>query len=89
METKKSKRLVGNRQGVYANLDHNLHERMHRRAAAADHKAAKYVAVALEFYCDLEDAFGGPLTEQFRAMIIRNVGGMADKMEKALKQTAR
>jgi hypothetical protein len=34
---------------------------------------------------DLEDAFGGPLTEQFRAMILRNVGGMADKMEKALK----
>jgi hypothetical protein len=88
MKTPKKKRLVGNRQGVYANLDHDLHERMHRRAAAADHKAAKYVAVALEFYCDLEDAFGGPLTEQFRAMIIRNVGGMADRMEKALKQPA-
>jgi hypothetical protein len=58
---------------------------MHRRAAAADHKAAKYVAVALEFYMDLEDAFQGPLTEQFRAMILRNVGGMADRMEKALK----
>jgi hypothetical protein len=35
----------------------------------------------------LEDAFQGPLTEQFRAMILRNVGGMADRMEKALQVT--
>jgi thermostable 8-oxoguanine DNA glycosylase len=88
MNTPKKKRPTGNRQGVYANLEHDLHERMHRRAAAADHKAAKYVAVALDFYMDVEDAFGGPLTEQFRAMIVRNVSGMAAKMEKLLKEGA-
>jgi hypothetical protein len=47
--------------------------------------AAKYTAVALEFYMSLEDAFGGPMTEQFRSMILRNVGGMAAKLEKALQ----
>jgi len=86
MSTKKARYKEDTRKGVFANLSTDLHDRMHRRAAAADHKAAKYVAVAVEFYMDLEDAFQGPLTEQFRAMILRNVGGMADKMEKALKQ---
>ena len=85
MSTKKP-RYKDTRKGVFANLDNELHDRMHRRAAAADHKAAKYVAVALEFYCDLEDAFGGPLTDQFRSMISRNVGDMADKLEKTLNQ---
>jgi hypothetical protein len=74
------------RKGVYANLDNELHERMHWRAAAADQKAAKYVAIALEFYCDIEDAFGGPITEQFRAKVIRDVAGMADSLKAAINK---
>jgi hypothetical protein len=53
MSTKKARYKEDTRKGVFANLSTDLHDRMHRRAAAADHKAAKYVAVALEFYMDL------------------------------------
>ena len=85
MNAKKAKRLVGSRQGVYANISEQTYARLHRRAAASHLSAAKYTGVALEFYMDLEDAFGGPMTEQFRSMILRNVGGMAAKLEKALQ----
>jgi hypothetical protein len=83
--TKKPKRLVGSRKSVFANISDQVHARLQRRAPAAHLTAAKYTGVALEFYMDLEDAFGGPMTEQFRSMILRNVGGMATKLEKALK----
>jgi hypothetical protein len=83
--TKKPKRLVGSRRSVFANISHDAHARLQRRAPASHLSSAKYTGVALEFYMDLEDAFGGPMTEQFRAMILRNVGGMAAKLEKALQ----
>jgi hypothetical protein len=83
--TKKAKRLVSSRKSVFANISSDTHARLQRRAPAAHLSAAKYTGVALEFYMDLEDAFGGPMTEQFRAMILRNVGGMAAKLEKALQ----
>lgn len=83
--TKKPKRLVGSRKSVFANISDQAHARLQRRAPAAHLTAAKYTGVALTFYMDLEDAFGGPMTEQFRSMILRNVGGMAAKLEKALK----
>lgn len=85
MNAKKTKRLAGSRQGVYANISDKTHARLQRRAPAAHLTAAKYTGVALEFYMDLEDAFGGPMTDQFRQMILRNVGGMAAKLEKALQ----
>jgi hypothetical protein len=58
---------------------------LQRRAPAAHLTSAKYTGVALEFYMDLEDAFGGPMTEQFRSMILRNVGTVAAKVEKLLQ----
>jgi hypothetical protein len=61
------------------------HARMTRRAAAANLSAGKYGEVAMRFYMDIEDAFGGPMTDQFRAMILRQVGGMAAKLEKMLQ----
>jgi len=85
MNTKKTKRLAGSRASVYANISDNTHARLQRRAPAAHLTAAKYTGVALEFYMDLEDAFGGPLTDQFRAMILRQVGGIAAKVERALQ----
>lgn len=78
-------RLVGSRKSVFANISEKTHARLQRRAPAAHLSAAKYTGVALEFYLDLEDAFGGPMTDQFRQMILRNVGGMAAKLEKALQ----
>ena len=81
----KSERLVGTRKSVFANIADSTHGRLQRRAAAAHLSAAKYTGVALDFYMDLEDAFGGPMADQFRSMILRNVGGMAAKLEKALK----
>jgi hypothetical protein len=85
MTTKKSKRLVGTRRAVFANVSDDVYARLQRRAPAAHLSSAKYTGVALEFYMDLEDAFGGPMTEQFRAMILRNVGGMAARLEQALQ----
>jgi len=85
MTTKKPNRLVGSRKSVFANITQDTHARLQRRSAAAHLSSAKYTGVALDFYMDLEDAFQGPLTEQFQAMILRNVGGMAAKMEKALQ----
>ena len=85
MTTKKPKRLVGSRKSVFANISDKAHARLQRRAPAAHLTSAKYTGVALEFYMDLEDAFGGPMTEQFRSMILRNVGTVAAKVEKLLQ----
>ena len=51
----------------------------------ANLSAGKYGEVGMKFYMDLEDAFGGPMTQQFRDMLLRNVGGMAAKLEKMLQ----
>jgi hypothetical protein len=85
MNAKKPKRLVGSRKSVFANISGEAHARLQRRAPAAHLTSAKYTGVALEFYMDLEDAFGGPMTEQFRSMILRNVGTVAAKVEKLLQ----
>lgn len=73
------------RKGCYINMPLGDHARMTRRAAAANLSAGKYGEVGMKFYMDLEDAFGGPMTEQFRGMILRNVGAMAAKLEKMLQ----
>jgi hypothetical protein len=85
MKPKQPGRLVGSRKSVFANISKEAHAQLQRRAPAAHLSSAKYTGVALEFYMQLEDAFGGPLTDQFRAMILRQVGGMAKKLEKALQ----
>jgi hypothetical protein len=73
------------RTGFYVNIAVNEHARMQRRAAAANLSDSKYGEVAISFYADLEEAFGGPMTDQFRNMLLRNVGGMAAKLEQMLQ----
>lgn len=86
MKDKQAPRIVGiSRKSVYANISDKTHARLQRKAPAAHLSSAKYTNVALDFYMDLEDAFGGPMTDQFRDMILRNVSGMAAKLEKALQ----
>lgn len=85
MNAPKTKRLAGSRRSVFANITAETHARLQRRSEASHLSAAKYTGVALDFYMDLEDSFGGPMTDQFRQMILRNVGGMAAKLEKALQ----
>lgn len=75
----------GDRKGSYINLPLSDHARLQRRAAAANLSVGKYGEVGMKFFMDLEDAFGGPMTEQFRGMILRNVGAMAAKLEKMLQ----
>jgi hypothetical protein len=84
MNTTKRKRLAGSRQGVYANISEATHARLLRRAPAAHLTAAKYTGIALEFYMDLEDGFGGPLTDQFKESVLSTVKGQAEKLKKAL-----
>ena len=73
------------RSGLYVNMATQEHARMRRKASAANLSDSKYGAVAINFYADLEEAFGGPMTDQFRNMLLRNVGGMAAKLEQMLK----
>jgi hypothetical protein len=83
MEPKKSKRLVGSRLGVHANVSAGTHARLLRHAPAAGTSASKFTGTALEFYLDLEDAHGGPLTEPFRKAILRRAAEAAQKIKKA------
>jgi hypothetical protein len=67
-----TKRLTGARKSVHANLSSSNHARLLRHAEATNLSASRYVGVAAEFLLDLEDAFGGPLTDQFRRMMVQN-----------------
>jgi hypothetical protein len=71
---KTNKRLGGARRSVHANLSTANHARLLRHAEATNLSASKYVGVAAEFLLDLEDAFGGPLTDQFRRMMVQSAG---------------
>ena len=79
---KTNKRLVGTRKSVHVNLSTGNHARLLRRAEAANLSASKYSGVAVDFLLDLEDAFGGPLTEQFRRLLVNS----ASKAQAALKK---
>jgi hypothetical protein len=79
---KTNKRLVGTRRSVHANLTSGNHARLLRRAEAANLSASKYAGVATVFLLDLEEAFGGPLTEQFRRLLVNS----ARKAQIALKK---
>jgi hypothetical protein len=69
---KTNKRLTGPRRSVHANLTTGNHARLLRHAEASNLSASKYAGVAVDFLLDLEEAFGGPLTEQFRRMIVQS-----------------
>ena len=79
---KTNKRLVGARRSVHANLSSGNHARLQRHAEAANLSASRYAGVAVEFLLALEEAFGGPLTEQFRRMLVNS----ANKAQIALKK---
>lgn len=66
--------------GIYLNLDDRTKARVEKRAEANNLKLGPYSAMALRHYMDAEEAFGGPIPEQFRAQLIRNVAGWAKKM---------
>ena len=67
---KTNKRLVGARRSVHANLTAGNHARLLRHAEASNISASKYAGVAVDFLLDLEESFGGPLTEQFRRKMV-------------------
>jgi hypothetical protein len=70
---------------VYANISAGTHARLLRHAPVTGLSASKYTGTALEFYLDLEDAFGGPLPEQFRASILNTAKGRGEVIKKALQ----
>jgi hypothetical protein len=83
--TKKPKRLVGSRRSVFANISSDAHAKLQRHAPATHLSAAKYTGLALTFYMDLEDAFGGPLPEQIKAMLLKSMAGRKDRLEKSFQ----
>jgi hypothetical protein len=83
--TPTAKRLVGSRRSVFANISGAAHAKLQRHAPATHLSAAKYTGLALTFYMDLEEAFGGPLPEQIKVMLLKSMAGRKDTLEKALK----
>jgi hypothetical protein len=79
---KTNKRLTGTRRSVHANLDSGNHARLLRHAGAANLSASKYAGVAVDFLLDLEESFGGPLTEQFRRMIVQSAAKANAQLKK-------
>ena len=79
---KTNKRLVGTRKSVHANISAANHVRLKRHAEASSVSGSKYVGLAAEFLLDLEQAFGGPLTEQFRRSMVQ----LASRYEAAQKK---
>lgn len=69
---KTNKRLTAGRRSVHANLSSDNYTRLLRHAEATNLSASKYTGVAVDFLLDLEQAFGGPLTDQFRRMMVQN-----------------
>jgi len=59
-----------------------LHARVMRAAPAHRVSNNRYAQMALEFMLDCEDAFGGPMTEQFRTMTVRNLKKTQEKLQK-------
>jgi hypothetical protein len=71
---KTNTRLAGARRSVHANVSSVNHARLLRHAEATNLSASRYAGVAVEFLLDLEEAFGGPLTDQFRRMMVQSAG---------------
>ena len=62
------------------------HARLCRRAAAHGVSNNRYCQLALEFLLDCEDAFGGPLTEQFRAQTVNRFKLAREKFNKLISE---
>jgi hypothetical protein len=46
----------------------------------------RYAQMALEFFLDCEEAFGGPLTDQFRGMTVRHLKQTQEKLQQFLAE---
>jgi|694.fasta_scaffold34237_9 hypothetical protein len=69
---------------VTISLTPSDHARLLRHAPAHAVKNNKYAQLAIRFFMDCEDAFAGPLNEQFRAMLVRDAKGLSQKLAKLL-----
>lgn len=85
MKTTRTGRLVGSRKSVFANISNDSYARLQRRAPASHLSAAKYTGVALDFYMDIEEAYGTPMTEEIRASLLRQAVRQGEIVKKALK----
>jgi hypothetical protein len=63
-----------------------LHARLNRAAPAHRVSNNRYVQMAIEFMLDCEEAFNGPMTDQFRAMTVRHVKKTQEKMQQFLAE---
>ena len=68
--------------GVYLNLDPRAKALMDKRAEAHNLKQSAYAMMAVREFMEIEEAFGGPIPQQFRALLQRNVGHWASEMKK-------
>ena len=69
--------------GVYINCEAKIKARIDRHAEALNLPRGVYCDQAVQAQMDLEDAFGGPLTSQFRVVLLKNVKAMVAKMNEA------
>jgi hypothetical protein len=63
-----------------------LHARLNRAAPAHRVSNNRYTQMALEFMLDCEEAFGGPMTDQFRGMTVRHLKQTQEKLQQFLAE---
>ena len=71
---------------VTVSLLPTLHARIMRAAPAHRVSNNRYAQMALEFFLDCEEAFGGPLTDQFRGMTVRHLKQTQEKLQQFLAE---
>jgi hypothetical protein len=62
------------------------HARLNRAAPAHRVSNNRYVQMAIEFFLDCEEAFGGPLTPQFRDATVQQLRRTQEKLKQFLSE---
>ena len=82
--TKTSVRRDGKK--VTVSLLPKTHTRLNRAAPAHRVSNNRYVQMALEFFLDCEEAFGGPITPQFRDATVQQLRRTQEKLKQFLAE---
>jgi predicted transcriptional regulator len=71
---------------VTVSLLPKTHARLNRAAPAHRVSNNRYVQMAIEFFLDCEEAFGGPLTPQFRDATVGQLRRTQEKLKQFLSE---
>ncbi len=83
---KKSKPLRRDNRKVTLSLLPKTYAALNRHAPSHGVSNNRYGQMAIEFLIECEEAFGGPLTEQFREMTVKHLGRTQEKLRQLLAE---